>query len=146
MIDGIGWGIRSSVNIKDCKDLSVSFNPDDIVLTDEVRSCTFWKSFGKKMEFYPHGVLKSLENMETEHLARCLLQQFKLAGCVIDNLDPIGKLLKAEFSSRADGNVILQKSLQSLSLPEDFPYINSIDLSLQMILLQTPSTKEDCHE
>jgi hypothetical protein len=92
--DGLGWMVRRSVNKEPYTDFSVWVNADNLVLTEEVRSTPFWKSYGKEGEHYPDGVVLALQQMEDDHIRAIIETQRHIQGSVVE------KLMKLEADYR----------------------------------------------
>lgn len=84
--DSIGLVVRRSKNKVEAEDLSVWVDYNNPELTPEVRSVPFWKSYGKNGEYYPDGVVLSLQDMETDHIRAILETQHHIKGGVIEKL------------------------------------------------------------
>lgn len=92
MTDGLGYSVRRSFNAVPATDLSVWFDPDNIELTEEVRTAKFWTTYGK-LGNEPKKQI-SLSEMTYEHLCAIIETQQQIKGTAI------GKLFEAEKQFR----------------------------------------------
>lgn len=74
MIDGTGYGTRSSVNIVQPENLSIWISDP----FEKVRTAKFWASYGKDGKSPKHYM--SLEEMEKSHIEAILKSQKQIKG------------------------------------------------------------------
>ena len=94
MNDGKGFYVRRSINKVAYEDLSVWVDSETPVLTEAVRNAPFWRSFGKNKEYFPEGVVLSLQQLDTEHIRAILMTQQHSKATLAE------KLLNLEYQLR----------------------------------------------
>lgn len=80
MNDGIGYGVRRSVNTVPYEDLSIGSNAP----FEKVRTAKFWGSYGKDGKSEKR--MMSLDEMEDSHIAAILKTQRSIHGTAIEKL------------------------------------------------------------
>lgn len=80
MNDGMGYGIRRSINIVEFEDLSVwSYDP-----FEKIRTAKFWGSYGKDGK--GEKKIMALQEMEDSHIRAILETQKQLKGSFLEEI------------------------------------------------------------
>jgi hypothetical protein len=81
-VDGGREYIKRSINKVPALDLTVTTDA-----LHEVQRCAFtWKSYGKNLEYLPHGIYISLADMTTDHILSILEAQVQIKGTYVEEL------------------------------------------------------------
>lgn len=80
MNDGVGYGVRRSINTVKYEDLSVWSNDPH----EKVRTAKFWGSYGKDGKGEKH--MMALQEMEDSHIQAILDTQKQIRGSVLETL------------------------------------------------------------